>query len=119
MFAPVVKTVPVLKTKLPPVLPPPAKEPMPKLLLSCNIAPLMLLRLTAELLPNALACVVTTLPLLTLVLPVYALFPLSVSVPPAALTDKPPEPVMRPDKVAEIAFKLNDALPTLAKVCSV
>ena len=67
---PVVNTVPVPSTKLPPVEPPPAIEPMLKLLLSCNIAPLTLLKVTADLSPKALACEVMTLPPVMAVLPV-------------------------------------------------
>ncbi len=67
---PVANTAPAPNTKLPPVLPPPAKEPMFKLLLSCSKAPLILLSVTAELLPNALTWLVMTLPLLITVFPV-------------------------------------------------
>ena len=67
---PVANTVPAPNTKFPPVVPPPANEPMFKLLLSCSKAPLILLRVTAELEPNALAWLVMTLPLLIAVLPV-------------------------------------------------
>ncbi len=70
LLAPVLKRAPALSTKLPPVVPPPANEPMSKLLLSCNVVPLTLLKVTAELSPSALACEVTTLPPVMLVLPV-------------------------------------------------
>jgi hypothetical protein len=80
---------------------------MLKLLLSCNIAPLTLLKLTADLSPKALACEVMTVPPVIAVLPVYALLPLSVSVPPAALTVKPPVPLIRPLKAAAMGFKVS------------
>ena len=67
---PAVNTAPALKTKLPPVVPPPVSEPTFKLLLSCNNVPMTLLSVTAELLPKALTWLVMTLPLLIVVLPV-------------------------------------------------
>lgn len=119
LLAPELSNAPVLSTKLPPVAPPPAKEPILKLLLSCKIALLVLLNVTAVLLPKALTFEVMTLPLLIAVLPVYALLPLSVNVPPAALTDKPPAPEMRPENVGEIAFNVREPEPVLLNVCRV
>ena len=115
---PVVNTVPVPSTKLPPVEPPPAMEPRLKLLLSCNIAPLTLLKVTADLSPKALACEVMTLPPVMAVLPVKALLPLNVSVPPEALIDKPPVPEIRPESVAAGAFNVSVLDPEV-KVCKV
>ena len=70
LIKPVVSNVPVLNTTSPPLVPPPKREPIFKLLLSCKMAPLTLLKLTTVLLPNALMCVVMTLPLVMAVLPV-------------------------------------------------
>ena len=47
------------------------------------------------------------------------MLPLRVSVPPAAFTDMPPAPVMRPVNVGAMAFSVSVSLPAVVKVCRV
>ncbi len=70
LSAPVVR-VPEPSARLPPVLPPPAKEPMLTLLLfRSSVTPAVLAKLTAELLPKAVVLPACNVPPLTVVVPV-------------------------------------------------